>query len=145
MQGGGEVCARLRAAGLRLTAPRRRLVELFAGLGRWCTPQELHDEAARAGIHAGIATVYRLVELLLELGVCRAYPQRDHSVRYVFCAPGHHHHFICEDCGRVTEIAECHVQAPADFAVREHAVDFFGRCAGCPPADDAALAGRATR
>jgi Fur family ferric uptake transcriptional regulator len=129
------VCGRLHDAGLRLTGPRRRLVAVFAGLGHWCTPAELYAAARAAGVPAGRATVYRLLEVLVEQGLCRVFAQRDRSVRYVFCGPGHHHHMICEDCGRVTEIAECAVEPPpAGFAVREHAVDFFGQCDRCQAA-----------
>ena len=39
---------------------------------------------------------------------------------------------ICLECGRVTDVAACKVTAPdAAFAVEEHSVDFFGRCAAC--------------
>lgn len=132
----GEVCSRLNGAGLRMTPQRRRLVELFASLGRWCTPQELFAEAERAGQHPGLATVYRLIEALVGVGLCKPFIQQDRTVRYVYCPPYHHHHLICSDCGRVSEVPECHVEAPdADFEVRTHTVDFFGRCAGCRAGD----------
>lgn len=128
----GEVCARLRAAGLRVTPQRRRLVAHFAALGRWCTPQELHAAAAAAGDPQGLATVYRLIEALEAVGLCRSFVQGDHTLRYVFCPPFHHHHLICRDCGRVDDLVGCGVPAPAaDFAISEHAVDFFGTCRRC--------------
>lgn len=128
----GEVCARLRAAGMRVTPQRRRLVARFAALGRWCTPQELHAAAVAGGEPQGLATVYRLIEALEALGLCRAFAQPDHTLRYVFCAPGHHHHLICRACGRVDDVPACHVAVPpSDFAIAEHAVDFFGTCDRC--------------
>lgn len=131
-----EVCARLRAAGMRMTDQRRRLVALFAGLGHWCTPQELYAEADRAGQHPGLATVYRLIEALTEIGLCKSFPQGDRTVRYVFCPPFHHHHLICLECGRVADVTDCHVDVPAaDFEVRDHAVDFFGKCGECGAAE----------
>lgn len=127
-----EVCARLRSAGMRMTAQRRCLVEVFAGLGHWCTPQELHAEAERSGQHPGLATVYRLIEALTDIGLCKSFAQGDRTVRYVFCPPFHHHHLICLECGRVDNVQECHVDLPAgNFEVRDHAVDFFGKCSAC--------------
>ncbi len=127
-----EVCARLRSAGMRVTDQRRRLVELFASLGRWCTPQELHAEAERTGQQAGLATVYRLIEALTALGLCRSFVHGDRALRYVFCPPYHHHHLICLDCGRVADVTDCHLDAPGgDFEIKDHAVDFFGQCGGC--------------
>lgn len=134
-----DIFARLRVAGLRMTEPRRRLVGLFASLGHWCTPQELHTAAQEAGMPAGLATVYRLIEVLVQLDLCKPFVQRDRTVRYVFCPPGHHHHLICEDCGQVSDIKECRVEVPVTgFAVREHTVDFFGVCGKCRDHTDAA-------
>ncbi len=117
---------------MRMTEQRRRLVEVFASLGHWCTPQELHAEAERAGQHPGLATVYRLIEALAALGLCKSFAHGERAVRYVFCPPFHHHHLICLDCGRVADVTDCHVAVPAaDFEVREHAVDFFGTCGAC--------------
>jgi len=125
-------CGRLRAAGIRITQQRRQLLRVFAGMDRWCTPQELYQAAEAAGQHPGLATVYRLVETLCSLGLCKSFPQSDRTVRYVFCPPFHHHHLICLDCGRVRNITDCHVEQPAsDFTVREHSVDFFGQCPRC--------------
>jgi Fe2+ or Zn2+ uptake regulation protein len=127
-----DVWLRLRAAGLRVTPMRRQLVDLFAGLGRWVTPQELHRAAEGAGLAPGLATVYRLIDALAAAGLCRAFPQADRSVRYVYCPPGHHHHLICEGCGRVRDLRECRVPPPPEaFHVRTHTVDFYGLCERC--------------
>ena len=123
---------RLRQAGLRVTPLRRRLVRLLASSGRWYTPEEFRLAAERAGLRPGRATVYRLFAALLAAGLCRSFPQTNRVTRYVFCAPGHHHHLICLDCGSVISVADCTVRVPdRSFAVLEHVVDFFGRCARC--------------
>lgn len=126
------VWTRLRHVGLRVTPLRRRLVRLFASSRRWYTPQELRIAAEQAGLHPGRATVYRLIAALTEAGLCRSFPQTNRTTRYVFCAPGHHHHMICLDCGTVVSLADCQVTVPnRRFAVLDHVVDFFGRCARC--------------
>jgi Fur family transcriptional regulator, ferric uptake regulator len=126
------VWANLRRAGLRVTPLRRRLVRLLASSRRWYTPEEFRTAAEGAGLRPGRATVYRLFAALLAAGLCRSFPQTNRVIRYVFCAPGHHHHLICLDCGSVTSVADCTVRAPdRSFAVLEHVVDFFGRCARC--------------
>jgi Fe2+ or Zn2+ uptake regulation protein len=126
------VWARLRQVGLRVTPVRRRLVGIFASSRRWYTPQELRDAAEQAGLHPGRATVYRLIAALTEAGLCRSFPQTNRTTRYVFCAPGHHHHMICLDCGSVASVADCKVSVPdRRFAVLDHVVDFFGRCTRC--------------
>ncbi len=129
---GDEVWARLHDAGLRVTPLRRQLVALFAGLGHWMTPRELHQAAEAAGLGPGLATVYRLIDALAAAGLCRAFPQADRTIRYIYCPPGHHHHLICESCGQVRDVSECRVPAPpGSFHVRTHTVDFFGTCERC--------------
>ncbi len=126
------IWTRLRQAGLRVTPLRRRLVNLFASSGHWYSPQELSAAAERVGLRPGRATVYRLIDALMETGLCKSYPQANRVTRYVFCLPEHHHHMICLDCGKVIDFATCKVEAPdATFAVKDHAVDFFGSCAAC--------------
>jgi len=127
-----EVWSRLRDAGLRITPLRRRLVSLFASSRRWFTPEELIHAAEEAGLRPGRATIYRLIDALMEAGLCKSFPQEDRLSRYIFCSPNHHHHLICLDCGRVVDVTDCAVKVPdATFRVSEHVVDFFGRCAGC--------------
>jgi len=122
----------LRQAGVRVTPLRRRLVGLLASSGRWYTPEEFRHAAQRAGLRPGRATVYRLFTALLTAGLCRSFPQMNRMTRYVFCAPGHHHHLICLTCGTVRSVTDCTVRVPdRSFAVLEHVVDFFGRCAPC--------------
>jgi Fur family ferric uptake transcriptional regulator len=87
-----------------------------------------------------LATVYRLLEVLVEAGVCRPFVGPDRALRYVYCPPGHHHHLICEGCGRVVDVPDCLVvPPPGSFTVERHVLDFFGRCPDCA----AAAAGRA--
>lgn len=132
---GEAVWDRLHDAGLRVTPLRRRLVGLFADLHHWVTPQELYAAAADAGLDPGLATIYRLIEALTAAGLCKAYPQTNRTVRYVFCPPMHHHHLICEVCGYVVNLTECRIDAPdLPFQVRGHVVDFFGVCPECEPA-----------
>jgi Fur family transcriptional regulator, ferric uptake regulator len=137
------VWGRLRRAGLRVTPLRRRLVHLFASSGHWYSAQELSEAAETAGLRPGRATVYRLIEALIQAGLCRPFSRSGRMTRYVFCAPEHHHHMICLECGRVADVATCKVTAPdSSFAVEEHSVDFFGRCAACQKIDRGAVPAR---
>ncbi len=127
-----RVAELLHRHGLRMTAERRGLLEMFAGAQRWFTPKELHEAAYAAGMKAGMATVYRLLEVLVEIGRAKPYAHGDRAVRYVFCGPEHHHHLICEDCGKVEDVERCRLESPAEgFLVQEHSVDFFGLCPAC--------------
>jgi Fur family ferric uptake transcriptional regulator len=49
----------------------------------------------------------------------------------------HHHHMICESCGDISEFEECPLDPEllppesADFEVRSHSLEVYGRCGAC--------------
>jgi Fur family ferric uptake transcriptional regulator len=50
----------------------------------------------------------------------------------------HHHHLVCQRCGRVVEIDTCGVDLWASrvavshgFTITDHQADVFGVCAAC--------------
>ena len=55
--------------------------------------------------------------------------------RYERAGKGHHHHFACERCDRVFDLAGClenlRKLLPPKFRVRSHAVTLYGLCAAC--------------
>jgi Fur family transcriptional regulator, ferric uptake regulator len=96
---------------------------------------ELLDAASKRVDGLGVATVYRAVAALLEEGQIDAVEIPGEPVRYERADKGHHHHFQCERCERVFDVAGCldnlRRLAPPKFRVREHAVTLYGLCAAC--------------
>lgn len=130
--------AALDRAGYRLTAPRRAMLELIAGRRGHFTAADLVADARRRRIGIGRATIFRALDLLLELGVVERLdlPSGEHA--YVACEPTHHHHVVCSSCGRTVEIDDAalrglaeHVAATTGFAVDTHRLELFGRCPSC--------------
>ncbi|CAA7599660.1 Ferric uptake regulator family [Acididesulfobacillus acetoxydans] len=128
------VSHRLHDKKMRLTQPRLRLLETFAGSGRLLSAQELYRDARSQGINIGLTTVYRLLEALSELGLARAFLLSG-EIRYTFCSPRHHYHLICHGCGKIKEIFDCPVlETVTDgegFQCDGHQLDFFGLCRQC--------------
>jgi Fur family transcriptional regulator, iron response regulator len=94
----------LRMAGLRPTRQRVALAELlFGGAHRHVSAEQLHAEAAVAGVNVSLATIYnslhqfRLAGLLREVAV-------DASRSYFDTDTSDHHHFYIEDEQRVIDI-----------------------------------------
>lgn len=84
----------------------------------------------------GIATVYRTLKLLTDQG--RIHPVTlDGETLYEASGQGHHHHFSCQDCGRVFTLHTCPVALPSGtvypggFIVRAHEVTLYGQCPDC--------------
>jgi Fur family ferric uptake transcriptional regulator len=133
-------------AGLRPTRQRAAIIAAMGGRRRPVTAQDLHAVLARPGPAGGakpadgpgLATVYRTLQALEQAGLVRTFPAGDGELAYKLCEPGHHHHLICERCGRVVEIPSCEVEEWAaqvagrrGFEVSSHQADIYGVCERC--------------
>lgn len=124
--------------GLRPTRQRRAILRAVAAEARPISAQDLHARLRKAGESAGLATVYRTLQALTDAGVLRTFQMPAGEVAYKVCEPGHHHHLICTQCGRVEEIPSCEVEDWATavahrrgFAVTSHQADIYGVCGRC--------------
>jgi Fur family ferric uptake transcriptional regulator len=131
--------------GLRLTGPRRAVLHVLAE-GR--VPMTVPDIHARlAPGRANIASVYRTVQLLTRLNLVRSIDTTRRSRRYELSEPftGHHHHLICQACGRIDDLDGCvltdevlttltrSVRHSRQFQVSDHEIRLFGICRTCAP------------
>jgi len=100
------------------------------------TAATLHRRARANHSGLGLATTYRTLELLREAGAVRLLVGDD-GPAYIRCHPGHHHHLVCVDCGRVDETDLCAAPSTAEirarhgFEVEHHEIELFGHCAQC--------------
>jgi Fur family transcriptional regulator, ferric uptake regulator len=119
----------------RNTRQRYALEEILEGAERPLSVGELLEAASKRVDGLGVATVYRAVNALLEAGAIEAVEIPGEPTRYERADKGHHHHFQCERCERVFDVAGCLANlrklVPPKFRVKEHAVTLYGVCAGC--------------
>jgi Fur family ferric uptake transcriptional regulator len=135
---------RLRAPGGRTGGARRRVVD-FVGRQDCClSVQEIHDRLRAEGGRVGLASVYRTVEGLLEAGLVQRVDLGDGVARFERSDPAgdHHHHLVCDDCGRVEpfedealEAALRRVAGGYGFDVAAHEVVLRGACDRCRPSE----------
>ena len=83
------------------------------------------------------ATVYRTMELLVELRLVRPLYLNDPTQRFV-SASGGHHHLVCTNCATIFEFDHCTVDQLAqelsvehNFQIRNHLLEFQGLCEAC--------------
>jgi Fur family ferric uptake transcriptional regulator len=102
--------------------------------------REIADELHEHGNPVGIASVYRALELLDELRLVRRLDAGEGLVRYEPADPSgdHHHHIVCDRCGRVAAFADQQlehaierVSRELDHAVDAHDVVLRGECPRC--------------
>ncbi len=132
------IVAALDQAGYRITAPRRALADLIVDHDGHFTASDLATAARdrRAGISR--ATLFRALDLLVELGVVERLdlPNGDHA--YVPCAAAHHHHVVCSRCGRTAEVDDAgltdavrEIARTSGFRIDTHRLELFGLCRHC--------------
>ncbi len=121
---------------MRMTPQRQVLLRL---IGEWpgrFTPIELYDRARKEDPRIGLATVYRLVEVLRRTGSVRPLHVGGRP-GYVRCHARHHHHLVCLSCGGVEETALCAAPSAEElerehgFSPESHELDIYGTCARC--------------
>ena len=123
----------------RLTAQRQLVAQALRDAGRTIGAVELFDALRRAHPHLGRATVFRTLDLLVEMGLAKRFEGDGHVYLYTSCQPVHHHHLVCRTCGNTTDIDDAEVDALIDSMRRRHdfmldhgSLDFYGTCARCP-------------
>ncbi len=138
-----QLAARLAEGGHRLTRPRSAVLAQVAASSASFTATELLESVATVAPEVGRATVFRTLDLLVELGLVRRVHTESagnwgHS--YVLCdlAETHHHHLVCTSCGRVADFEGCgfdsmlpDLQARTSFRVEGHRLELYGLCEAC--------------
>jgi len=122
----------------RYTRQRAAIREAFDRAGRPLSAQQVLD-AAQADVEGlGIATVYRNIRALVEDGWLAAIELPGAATVYERAGKVHHHHFHCDRCSRVFELAGClpsiNRLAGRRFSVTRHELVFYGICAECKAA-----------
>ncbi len=134
----------LRERGLKVTNQRLLVLETIASHpGEHLTAEEIYELAKEQYPEIGLATIYRTVQVLVELNVIDKVSFDDGFVRYELGnakadSRHHHHHAICQECGRVLafegDLLETLEQALYDtmgFVVTDHEVKLTGYCRDC--------------
>lgn len=130
---------RLRRQERKITGPRAAILEILRQHPRPFTNKEIF--AALPEGQCDLATIYRAMHLLEELGMVKRFDFGDGVARYELLREGddgHHHHLVCTCCAEVVEIEECFVRdveerlaAQNGFKAITHRLEFFGICPNC--------------
>jgi len=126
----------LRARGLRLTRPRRLILDVVRATDVHPSAALVHRRVRRQLPRVSLATVYRNLRRLAAEGLLR---ERADAGGLRFdgnTAP--HDHFTCLACGRVYDVPalaggtiRTRAVVSSGFEILDRRVEFYGRCAGC--------------
>lgn len=134
-----QAAKRLDEAGIRNSASRRQVIELLAAEQCALTALEIDDRLESISR----ATVYRTLEDLEHLHIVQRVEIGKEAAGYErLDADGHHHHLVCESCGRLTLFASETLEEAIEavgrqfgFEAAAHDVVLRGRCAKCRGSD----------
>lgn len=133
-----DAIRRISAAGYKATSPRMAVLNAACTYLGAFTAAELAQTLMTQGRPLGDASLFRTLKLYTDIGVM----QRIHGLvechRYIMSTQRHSHRIICTLCGRVTEFAECGLdamiralEAQTGYHVVEHLLELFGTCPFC--------------
>ena len=99
--------AELKKAGLKVTLPRLRILELLEdGDKAHLSTEEIYRRLIDAGEEVGLATVYRVLTQFEQAGICIRHNFEEGHAVYELTPSDHHDHMVCLDTGDVIEFTD---------------------------------------
>ena len=131
--------ADLKKAGLKITTPRRKILEIMENAkDHHMSAEDIYRVLLESGEEIGLATVYRVLTQFEEAGLIMRH--RFESGQWVFelDSGAHHDHLVCVECGRVMEFVDELIEArqteiaqKAGFTITDHSLTIYGICEKC--------------
>ena len=99
--------AELKKAGLKVTLPRLRILELLEHDEKnHLSAEEIYRRLIDAGEEVGLATVYRVLTQFEQAGICIRHNFEEGHAVYELTPSDHHDHMVCLETGDVIEFTD---------------------------------------
>ena len=138
----GAVVLRLKEQGCRITPQRLAVVDALIGSGAHPTVEQIYGDVQAKFPTISLATVYKIVNLLKDLGEIRELTLQGDRHRYDGRTAEPHPHVICLRCQAVADADipgwsrfAREAQQRTGFHILEQRLEFFGLCRGCQQKD----------
>ncbi|MFQ6122157.1 MAG: Fur family transcriptional regulator [Dehalococcoidales bacterium] len=133
-----DIVSKLSEQGYRLTPQRMMVLSAIENTDNHISAEEIYAQVIAKYPHVNISTVYRTLELLKRLGLVTETDLGGGRVRYHPADKGHHHHLVCQECGRIIDLDESVLSSLKGMLLREYKFSadlrhlaIFGRCGNC--------------
>jgi Fur family ferric uptake transcriptional regulator len=126
----------LKDAGLKITAPRLKILQLLESTSvRHVSAEDVYKLLLENGEEIGLATVYRVLTQFEDAGlVARHHFEGGHSV-FELSPDQHHDHIVCVKCGKVEEFNDVEIERrqkmiaeSLGFELTDHDLNMYGLC-----------------
>jgi Fur family ferric uptake transcriptional regulator len=130
----------LTRAGLKRGGARERIIDLLADQPCALSAVEIEDSLRAQGKPTGRASIYRVLDLLVDHGLVERVAVGDGQARFERSeADGeHHHHLVCDQCGKLVAFDDPALERAIDdlsarlgVRVEHHDVVLRGACEQC--------------
>jgi Fur family ferric uptake transcriptional regulator len=101
----------LRKVGLKVTQPRKRILDLLEEVGnRHVTADDIYRVLMQAGDDIGLATVYRVLNQFEAAGLVVKHNFEGGQAYYELDSGEHHDHMVCVETGMVIEFSNQEIE-----------------------------------
>jgi len=138
----------LHGRGYRLTIPRKAILEVLSNSDGHLSAEDIYITVHNLYPAIGLTTVYRTLDLLVQMGVVFKFDFGDGRARYElidhFSKKAHHHHLICTSCNTIIDYddflneeldlihkTENALSKRHNFKIKGHMMQFYGLCDKC--------------
>ena len=130
--------AKIREHGHRITPQRRAVARVLASSHDHPSAEQMYDRVRAEFPMTSLATVYKTVNLLKQMGQVLEVGFSDDRRHYDGCKPFPHPHLICVQCKHImdADIDDLdrlirRVGRKTGFKVHTHLLEFYGVCPRC--------------
>lgn len=123
---------------MRTSKQRQLILEVFNKNNAHLSAEEVYQSVRTARPNISLGTVYRNLEVLVNLGLINRATFADGKSRYEIALGEHHHHLVCIKCGHIEDMPECPMAKGVqvfiqnqDFKPVQHYFEVYGYCANC--------------
>jgi len=139
---------RFRGCGHRMTVPRQAILDALSKTSKHLSAEDVYIAVHKTYSNVGLTTVYRTLELLVQMGLVFKFDFGDGRARYELSegpkGERHHHHLVCTSCGRIVDYidfideevelltqTEKGLSKKYNFEITNHLIQFYGVCDTC--------------
>ena len=129
----------LRKAGLKVTLPRLKILELLERSDQHhLSAEDLYKALQESGEDIGLATVYRVLTQFEAAGLVHRHHFEGGNSVFEVDQGEHHDHIVCVKCGRVDEFVDeviekrqAAIAKKMNYDMTDHALHIYGVCSTC--------------
>jgi Fur family transcriptional regulator, ferric uptake regulator len=128
----------LREVNLRATPARVAILNFLEKIKQPIDANTIISFVNNEGIKTDPATVFRIMNMFMAKSIVLPIQLQEGKTRYELAGKTHHHHLVCEKCGKIENVSghflcalERQIQGKHKFLIKRHSLEFFGLCRDC--------------